>query len=67
MDSSLGQFGTGATCATTRRHDTTTMMPDRCCFCVCVHVVRGLFVIECARARAFLWVLSLSYGQRLDE
>jgi hypothetical protein len=28
MDSLLGQFGTGATGTTTRRHDTTTTMPD---------------------------------------
>jgi hypothetical protein len=30
MDPWLGQFGTGATGATTRRHDTTTTMPDPC-------------------------------------
>ena len=30
MDSWLGQFGTGATGATTRRHDMTTTMPDPC-------------------------------------
>ncbi len=39
-------------------------MDSRVCTC---RADVGLFVIECARARAFLWVLSLSYGQRLDE